>query len=64
MKVEIGRENGKYAALLITEQGPALSQKFDDRSGLITYLRKEKERARASGELLKVVRKPTQLKLL
>lgn len=46
MKVEIGKEKGngtKYTALLITEQGPALSQKFDSPRDLLTYLRKERE---------------------
>ncbi|TET84151.1 MAG: hypothetical protein E3J36_02160 [Candidatus Nealsonbacteria bacterium] len=60
MKVEIAqeKENGKkYTALLITEQGPALSQKFDSPFTLLAFLRKRKALAKESSEPFAVVRK-------
>ena len=63
MKVEIGREEGSYTALLITEQGPALLQNFKSMRNLKKYLKAEKKRAEARGKLFEIVYKPVELKL-
>ncbi|MDI6814338.1 MAG: hypothetical protein QMD10_12530 [Desulfitobacteriaceae bacterium] len=61
MKVAIAKakENGtKYIASLVTEQGPALPQRFDNLRSLITYIREERDKARALGQPFDLVRKP------
>lgn len=62
MKVEISkvkRIRTKYTALLIPDKGPVLPQEFNSLKDLVTYLRAEREKARAAGQPFEVVRKTT-----